>query len=434
MSKSSLLLFTLFASSVSSASSNKVQLIVDTDLGFDVDDVGALAVANHLADIGKCDILGVVHNTAFYEGIGGVDVVNDWYNRSGDQDKLRLGAYTGQWGSSGGQDAYTTTIEHDFPAAVSNYDEVPSAVDAYTAMLSGAANGSVVIASIGELTNLRDILKAEPELFGAKVKAIYYMDGGYNFGCGDSDGSGWSPWLGSTEDCDGAAQYVIEHVPNATVKQVFSLNGGDVYTGSRFNGEDGCGAGPVKEAYQIWTNYGSRPSWDPITVYLAVMGDESLWSANTAETTTVDYYGRETYDTSNTSHNMYQSWVDSDHNGDVTKLLDDLMCAAPCGAPGGEGLCGNYTLQSMKNCYGDRGDGTGSHGADDLETPADSSAGTMTLHACQALCDATDGCDGVTVRLSTAAGSDGLVDCYRKGNIDLDACDTYYPMDTWVKN
>ena len=101
------------------------------------------------------------------------------------------------------------------------------------------------------------------------------------------------------------------------------------------------------------------------------------------------------------------------------------MCAAPCGAPGGEGLCGNYTLQSMKNCYGDRGDGTGSHGADDLETPADSSAGTMTLHACQALCDATDGCDGVTVRLSTAAGSDGLVDCYRKGNIDLDACDTY---------
>ena len=254
------------------------------------------------------------------------------------------------------------------------------------------------------------------------------MDGGYNFGCGDSDGSGWSPWLGSTEDCDGAAQFAVQHVNNGTVKQVFSLNGGDVYTGSRFNGDDGCGAGPVKEAYQIWTDYGSRPSWDPILVYLAVMGDESLWSANTAETTTVDFYGRETYDTSDTSHNMYQNWIDGDHNGDVTKVIDDLLCAAPCRGPT-TGACGNYTLESMKNCYGDRGDGVW-HGADDLEDPADSSAGTMSLFDCQALCGETDGCDGVTVR----ATSSGLVECYRKGNIDLSACDTWFVMDTWVRN
>ena len=237
----------------------RVQLIVDTDLGFDVDDVGALAVANHLSDIGECDLLAVVHNTGFYEGIGGVDTINN-YGRSGDQEELPLGAYHGPWGSSGGQDAYTTTIEKDFPASVQNYDQVPSAVEAYTTALTRADNASVIIASIGELTNLRDILKAEPALFNAKVKAVYYMDGGYNFGCGDSDGSGESPWLGSTEDCDGAAQYAVQHVNNGTVKQVFSLNGGDIYTGSRFNGDDGCGAGPVKEAYQIYTDYGSRPS------------------------------------------------------------------------------------------------------------------------------------------------------------------------------
>ena len=54
-------------------------------------------------------------------------------------------------------------------------------------------------------------LAAHEDLFAAKVKQIVYMDLGYNFGCGDSKGSGWSPWLGSTQDCDGAAQFVASH-------------------------------------------------------------------------------------------------------------------------------------------------------------------------------------------------------------------------------
>ena len=97
-------------------------------------------------------------------------------------------------------------------------------------MLQEAEDNSVVIASIGELTNLRDIIKANKELFIQKVKLIYYMDGSYNFGCGDSDGSGWSPYMGSTDDCYGAAQYVVDNVPKS-IKQVFTLNGGNILTG-----------------------------------------------------------------------------------------------------------------------------------------------------------------------------------------------------------
>ena len=39
---------------VSKAAASPVQLIIDTDLGFDVDDAGAIAIANHLQDIGAC--------------------------------------------------------------------------------------------------------------------------------------------------------------------------------------------------------------------------------------------------------------------------------------------------------------------------------------------------------------------------------------------
>ena len=73
---------TLLLLGAAAARAAPVQLIVDTDLGFDVDDVGAIAVANNLADEGYCDILAIVHNTGFYEGIGGVSVLNNWWVRA----------------------------------------------------------------------------------------------------------------------------------------------------------------------------------------------------------------------------------------------------------------------------------------------------------------------------------------------------------------
>eukprot|EP00966_Prymnesium_polylepis_P144165 3328259-Prymnesium_polylepis.1 len=46
-----------------------VSLIIDTDLSIDVDDVGALCAAHALADLGKVDLLAVVHDTGFDAGI-----------------------------------------------------------------------------------------------------------------------------------------------------------------------------------------------------------------------------------------------------------------------------------------------------------------------------------------------------------------------------
>lgn len=126
----------------------------------------------------------------------------------------------------------------DFPSPVQSYTQVDEGVAAYRAALAGAADGSVVIASIGELTNMAAVLDSMPELFARKarrlvcsclqpsngemiafvvggfqrllvteqVRLIVYMDGSYNFGCGDAHGSGWSPWLGSTDGCGGTAQ------------------------------------------------------------------------------------------------------------------------------------------------------------------------------------------------------------------------------------
>ena len=334
------------------------------------------------------------------------------------QTSREIGAYTGPWGGSSdaqnAQDSYTSMLEQTYPSDVKTFDDVQSGVDAYRKALGAADDKSVTIASIGELTNLRDVISAIPDLFSSKVKDIIYMDGGYNFGCGDSAGSEWSPWLGSTEDCDGAAQIVVDAITAmGGIKQVFSLNGGDIYTGSRFN--DGCGNGPVKDAYQKYTNHGSRPSWDLIAIYMAVMGYESLYSSMNEVSVAVDYYGSETYVPS-TNTNQYQVWIDGSRKGDVTKMLDDILCAAPCRGYD----CGDFDLKSMTNCWS-------GHGAEDLD--GSDGAGVMGLSECLDLCRSESTCDGVV----TMQAGEGNVNCYRKSNINLSACDSWVQTDTWVQ-
>ena len=145
------------------------------DLGFDVDDAGALAVAHHLSSLGYCDIIGVTHNTGFVKGVGGVDVIANWYNQTGHV----LGAYTGAWGGSNSaqnaQDSYTTMLEGEYESDVQTFDQVMGALEAYKKSLGAAEDKSVTIASIGELTNLRDIVQDDPDLFMSKVKEIIYM-------------------------------------------------------------------------------------------------------------------------------------------------------------------------------------------------------------------------------------------------------------------
>jgi len=76
-----------------------VPLIIDTDMGFDVDDVGSVCLGNALMDLGEADILAVVHDTGYYYGIGAVSVINHYYGH----DKIALGAYKGQFGKKNWQ-------------------------------------------------------------------------------------------------------------------------------------------------------------------------------------------------------------------------------------------------------------------------------------------------------------------------------------------
>jgi len=429
----------LFAFLASPVLSTPVPLIIDTDLGFDVDDVGAIAIGNHLHDKGEADLLAVIHCTGWDQGIAGVNLINSFYRRN----STILGAYKGAWGTSARpQDGYVSQTMKALPefAKVKDFNDpsVLDGIEAYVQALSGAANHSVVIASIGEPIVLRLVLQQHKDLVAQKVAKVVYMNGNFNFGCAGGN------YGGDAALCKDSAKDTVRMMPKS-VRQVFQIHGSGkgctdanaICTGCRFVGANQCGGdrNSVQYMYANSFAHGCRYSWDPITVYLAVKGDDALYSSAAAGTDHIGtggdlppagYFDRN-------DHNNNQFWIDMEtyeHKNDIQNILESALCARPAadGPPPPPAPHGQYTQAAGKNCYGAR-NGQPAHGSTDLEHPASASCGQMSLPECETKCDELDGCDGVTVR-SVGGGN---YDCYRKGSIDISRCDSNTQFDTYVK-
>ena len=143
-------------------------LIVDTDIGGgscrDVDDVGAVCMANALADNGEVELLAVVVNTRPVQGVGAVSAINTWYGRN----RVPIGAYRppvpddGLWPHppivpwigtlpDGTSDPlpYVDKLVDDWPSCAQGQSAGASAVDVYRRVLATQPDHSVTISSIG---------------------------------------------------------------------------------------------------------------------------------------------------------------------------------------------------------------------------------------------------------------------------------------------
>jgi len=321
---------------VALATSTPVPLIIDTDLGFDVDDVGAIAVAHALADQGHADILAIVCNTGNDACIIGVDVVNTYYGRH-----MPIGSYKGRFGSytdNGQASHYMNQVKGRFPHTVNSRNDVASALDVYKSALQKADDKSVVIASIGETTNLQDLLRNDKELVKQKVKKIVYMDGDFNFGCADGA-------YGPNDECWQSAQYVVANMPSPDVEQIFQLHG-DNHNGWWTGRDPKCGMddnNPVKVAYSDmcrntgWCDNYGRDSWDLNTVYVAVMGapggGQCAIGSGVACAYSVSDDGKTEYRNYNDhSKNMYDFRLIGDISS-VGNTIEELLCQAPGHGP-----------------------------------------------------------------------------------------------------
>jgi len=246
-----------------------VKVILDTDMDSDVDDVGALAMLHTFADHGKVEILGVIVTSDDRYAPGCTDAVNHFFNRP----EIPIGVEKGiplQHISK-----YTKEIAEGFPKRLQTYEEAVDATSLYRRLLADAADQSVVLISIGHLTNLAHLLKSDPDdispltgidLVKQKVKLWSCMGGMYPEG---KEANFYRPDPASTV-------YSVENWPGEVVFGGWEL-GNEIITGGLFLQKYLEPTNPVYQAYQLYNNFRGRQSWDQASILYAVSPDKDYW-------------------------------------------------------------------------------------------------------------------------------------------------------------
>src|SRR5688572_2428438 len=135
-----------------------MKIIFDTDMVSDCDDAAALAVLHALADRGEVEILATVVSTKNPFSAPAVDVINTYYGRP----DLPVGVPKGHGVDHPSK--FVQGLAQAFPHDLRSADAAPDAIDVYRRVLEAQPDGSVVIVTVGYLTNVRDLLRAAPAL------------------------------------------------------------------------------------------------------------------------------------------------------------------------------------------------------------------------------------------------------------------------------
>lgn len=238
-------------------SSYMKDIILETDITFDVDDVGALGVLHVLADHEKARILAIMYNEVHVDGIRAIHAINEWYNRP----NLPIGRFKGELRRPDSS-RYLSAIASMYSSSKSERE----ALNVYREILSKQAEQSTTIVSVGFLNNLQILLREERELVKRTIKELVVMGGrhrdNFNF---------------VRHDLLATTKHVLRNWPTPVAVTDFGHN---VRTGTRLQSTDP--RNPVREAYFRWFNgsFQGRSSWDQIAVLYGVGGEGNLFTRN----------------------------------------------------------------------------------------------------------------------------------------------------------
>jgi inosine-uridine nucleoside N-ribohydrolase len=261
------------------------RIIFDTDLGYDADDAGALAVLHALADNGEAEILATMTVVGDPYSAGALSVINTYYGRP----ELPIGTYMGErWLNAhpfwfeDDRDFLKPLVE-EYPSPIRTRDEAQEAVSLYRETLAAQPDNSVTIVTVGFLQNLADLLTSGPdehsplsgpELVAQKVNKLVVMGGEHPENSENIEFN----FRGGPENDGRATQAVVRDWPTRIVFSGAEI-GNAIMTGSGL--ADTLPDNPVARAYELYpgTNaFGERQSWDLTAVLYAVRGAGELWT------------------------------------------------------------------------------------------------------------------------------------------------------------
>jgi hypothetical protein len=311
-----------------------VRVIFDTDMETDCDDAGALAVLHALADLGECEILATVVSVRDPASAAAVDAINRYYHRP----ELPIGMVKGTRGVLE-KSAYVPRLAAEFPHRFSPGVEVPDAVLVYRDTLERQPDHTVVIVTVGYLTNLKNLLSLPADhvhLSGldlVKAKVARWVCMGGNF-IGDPPHDDLKLGNVNFQRDAASALYVVPHWPGAMVfvgREIGSVPSGLTLGESlaRTPAES-----PVRRAYEYYFGgkLKNRHVADLTTVLYAVRGLRDYW--NLSAPGTMDLHDNMTFDWHPAADGK-QSYLKKKmrdgrpNDRDIESALDELLTRPP---------------------------------------------------------------------------------------------------------
>lgn len=252
-------------------------VILDTDIGTDSDDIGALAILCNLAYQQKINLLAVTSCSSTLEPVYTIDVIAESYGLS-----LPIGKSIKPYGEDDSHGDYARKICQAYTSRLCG-KPIPSAVSVLRKALT---KGNVTLVTIGPLNNIADLLDSPADeisplngkqLFAQNVTEVYAMAGTFT--------NNWTEW--NVAENVSAFRQMLDQV-NCPITFIPFEVGAKVKTATNFLNGDDC---PMKLGYFVH-NHGPRESWDPITAYCATV--ECLpttdWGQVTADSNGVTTY------------------------------------------------------------------------------------------------------------------------------------------------
>ena len=249
-----------------------VKILFDTDMTTDCDDAGAMAVLHTLADRGECEILATVTSVPDPNALATVDAINRY---RGCPD-LPLGWVKG----SGVQmpSKFTGRIAREFPHRPVSGGDFPDAVDVYREILTKQPDGSVVLVTVGYLTNVSRFLRSPGGAELARAKVAKWICMGGNF-IGDPPMDDLALGNVNFQRDAASAHHAIHHWPGEIVfagREVCSVPSGLAIGAALTNTPED---NPVRRAYEHYFGGTARDRHvaDLATVLYAVRGSADCW-------------------------------------------------------------------------------------------------------------------------------------------------------------
>jgi inosine-uridine nucleoside N-ribohydrolase len=303
-----------------------VNIIFDSDMGPDYDDVGAITILHALADKGEANILAAMASTK-YDGVAGVlNVFNTYFNRP----DIPVGVPKGKALELRDWQHWTDTVLAKYPHQIKNNDQAADAVQLYRKILASQPDNSITIVTIGFLTNLSNLLNSTADeyslldgkqLVKKKIKLLVCMAGrfpsGYEFNV--------------MKDA-AASQNVYENWNTPIIFSGFEI-GAKILAGLPLIHNETIKNDPVKDVFRISIPLAKedslgRKSWDETAVLVAIKGYSKFYTLHPGRMI-VAGDGKNTWDDSGKEQAYL---VEKADHREVEKIINELIQHQPVSA------------------------------------------------------------------------------------------------------